>query len=85
MKININGNELNENTKINYKTNPKRPGFKSHERYEIYQVAKTIGEYLELNEKKYQNPDLRYDMDKGYLIIEDNNSIFDTIDKVSND
>ena len=67
----INAHKVDTETPIRFKTNPKRPGFKAHARYEIYSAAETIGEYLELAEKKYAKADLRYDEEHGHLQILD--------------
>ena len=71
MIIMINAWKVDETTKVEYVTNPKRAGFKAHARYEEYQRCTTIGEYLELCTDKYSRPDLRYDEDHGYLKIYD--------------
>ena len=67
----INGYKVTSETKIQFKANPKRPGFKAYDRYETYSQAETLGEYLELAEKKYSKADLRYDEEHGYLILLD--------------
>ena len=65
----INGTKVNEDTVIEFVSNPKRPKFKSHARYEEYQAATTVGEYFEVADKKYAKADLRYDEEHGHLII----------------
>ena len=45
----INAVEIDDDTQIKYISNPKRRGCASWERYERYQIAETVGEYLELN------------------------------------
>ena len=67
----INAIKVENETAIKFIPNPKRPGFKAHERYEKYSSAKTIAEYFELSEKKYSRADLRYDEEHGYLQIFD--------------
>jgi len=66
----INGVKVTETTKISYRENPKRPNSRSWERYEAYQKATTIGEYLKLNESKFAKADLRHDLGKEFLKIE---------------
>ncbi len=73
MNILINGFKIEDDMKIEFVSNPKRKGFKSFERYEKYQTSTTLNEYFELNEKRYSKPDLRYDEEKGYLKIFDEN------------
>ena len=65
----INGVKVTETTKIAYRENPKRPNSRSWERYEAYQKAKTIGEYLKLNDSKFAKADLRHDLGKEFLTI----------------
>lgn len=67
----INGTKLEEGYTIEYVTNPKRPGFKAHARYELYCGATTLEEYLETADKKFAKADLRYDEEHGYLKIFD--------------
>lgn len=69
MTIQINGTNVETTTTIEFKPNPKRPGFKAHSRYETYSKAETIGDYLEMADKKYAKADLRYDEENGYLAI----------------
>lgn len=67
----INDRKVDANTKISYAANPKRKGSRAWERYEQYQTATTIGEYLELNQTKAAKADLRHDLMKGFLSIEE--------------
>jgi len=71
MEILINGTKVDETTVFEYKANPKRPGFKAHARYAIYEAATSLEEYNELNVGKYGKPDLRYDEEHGHLILKD--------------
>ncbi len=71
MTIQINGTNVETTHTLTYKANPKRPGFKAHARYEAYSKAETVGEYLELADKKYAKADLRYDEENGYIEIHD--------------
>jgi hypothetical protein len=74
----INGTKVNEDTEIEFVSNPKRPTFKSHARYEDYQVATTIGEYFEIADKKYAKADLRYDEEHGHLTITHDDEIINS-------
>ena len=65
----VNGIKLNDNTKIKFIANPKRDGSKAHERYKKYESAKTFGEYMTLNDKKYAMADARHDIQKEFLKI----------------
>ena len=66
-QININGQLLDENSKIEYvANNPKRKGSKAHTRFAKYMAAKTVAEFLKLGGLK---ADLRYDSDHGFLKI----------------
>lgn len=65
----INGVKVQASTKITYAENPKRKGSMAHTRYEAYQKSTTIGQYLKLNDSKYSMPDLRHDLNKGFLEI----------------
>ena len=47
--------------------NPKRPGSKSHARFELYKSAKTKGEYLALGGT---SGDFTYDVDQGFVVLE---------------
>lgn len=38
-------------------------------RYEKYQEAKTFGQYPRLNAGQYAQPDAKYDLEKGFLIM----------------
>jgi len=69
MEMLINDVKVDENTEILYVKNPKRTNGKAWFRYEMYQDANTIGEYLETAEKKYAKADLKYDHAKGFLTI----------------
>ena len=40
-------------------------------------MATTIGEYLEIAESKYAKADLRYDLDKEFLILTDYDAAHD--------
>lgn len=68
----INSVKIDENTRFEYKTNPKRQGFKAHARYEAYQTATNIEEYKEICEdigSTCGNADLKYDEEKGFLAL----------------
>lgn len=65
----INGTKVTDGTKIKYVPNPKRPNSRAWERYEAYQSAKTIAEYLKLNDGKFAKADLRHDLSKEFLTI----------------
>jgi len=65
----INGTKVEEDTVIKFVSNPKRPKFKAHARYEDYKAATTIGKYFEITDKKYAKADLRYDEKHGHLLI----------------
>lgn len=69
MSVVINGVKVEMSTVIQYVDNPKRVGKKSWTRYEEYQSVTTVGEYFEITDPKYSKPDLRYDMDHGFLTI----------------
>ena len=71
MKMLINDTKVESSTPIRYISNPKRFGKKAWTRYEEYQSATTVGEYIEMTDPKYANADLRYDHMKGFLIIDD--------------
>lgn len=62
--------KVTNETKISYVANPKRPNSRAWERYEKYQTATTIAEYLKLNDGKYAKADLRHDLSKEFLTIE---------------
>ncbi len=70
-EIIVNAVKITDDCSIEFISNPKRPGFKAHARYENYMVATTIAEYMELceGEIKYAKPDLRYDEEHGYLKV----------------
>ena len=81
MSIVINGTKTETSTAIEYVENPKRVGKLAWTRYESYSAATTIGEYLQLAEKKYAMADLRYDMDHGFLsIVEDDDQLAEALD-----
>lgn len=67
----VNGIVIDSDSRLEFVANPKRPNFNAHRRYDIYQDATTIDEYLDLAEAKYAKADLRYDVDKHYLFIFD--------------
>lgn len=76
MKIVINGILVDESTQIEYvAVNPKRVGYNAYDRFDLYMVAKTIGEYKEicsdLNDGKHGNADLKYDHSAKYLKLFD--------------
>jgi len=63
------GVKIDENSILTYASNPKRPGFQAHDRYEEYQVATTLEEYLEIADPKKAKADLAYDIEKGHLEV----------------
>lgn len=68
----INAVKIDENTRFEFKPNPKRSGFKAHARYEAYQKATNLQEYLDINEEidsKAGNADLKYDEEHGFLAL----------------
>ena len=66
----INGKIFTDDTQIEFRPNPKRPGFTDYERrYEKYRKANTFGEYLRLNPGKHALPDARYDLATGFLVV----------------
>jgi len=67
MSLVINGIKVEDDTKLVYKSNPKRKGFMAYDRYEVYSFAQTLAEYLDMSESKYAKADLRFDNEKGYL------------------
>lgn len=71
MKIIINGVMVDERTRLEYISNPKKVGSMAYDRYEEYQYALNIDEYREVqskhNEGKSANPDLKYDHGRGFL------------------
>lgn len=73
MKITITCNnvahEIDENTKIEFVSNPKRAGKNAHARYAKYESAKTLKQYFELNAGKFAMPDLKYDTAHHFLKI----------------
>ncbi len=71
MSIQINGFSIEDDMKIEFVSNPKRPGFKAHTRYEEYQKSTNLVEYFDTAEKKYSKADLRFDEEKGFLKIFD--------------
>jgi len=66
----INGLKINNDTKINFIANPKRPGFKAYERYNIYQYAQNIDE-LKIMNPTYFKADLKYDLLHKFCLIEE--------------
>ena len=60
--------DITNETKItfNVKSNPKREGSKSHQRFSKYMGSKTVGEYLENGGTK---GDLKYDSEKEFITI----------------
>ena len=69
MEAVVNGVKIDSSTELKFKPNPKRPGFKAHARYEQYQTATTLEEYLDLADPKYAKADLRYDMEHGHIEV----------------
>jgi len=65
----VSGQKFADDTKIKFRENPKRKNSASWARYEKYQAAKTFGEYLKLNEGKFQMADARHDFGKTFLEI----------------
>ena len=65
----INGTKMTDQTKIKFIDNPKRKNSQAWSRYEKYQAAKTVAEYLKLNEGKYAKADLRHDLSKEFLKV----------------
>jgi len=63
----VNTTKFNKDTEIKFQSNPKRNGCASWARYEKYGKAKTFGEYLTLNEGKFQLADARYDLSRKFL------------------
>jgi len=63
----VNTTKFTEETEIKFASNPKRNGCASWSRYEKYGKAKTFGEYLKLNEGKFQLADARYDLSRKFL------------------
>jgi len=54
-------------TKISYRPHAKRPGSKSHDRYESYSLAKTVGEALALGSYPV---DWCWDYERGFVKVE---------------
>lgn len=71
MSIQVNGFNIEDDSVIEFKPNPKRPGFKAHSRYEEYQKSTSLADYLAIADKKYSKADLRFDEEKGFLKIFD--------------
>ena len=65
----INDKKVTDLTKIKFRENPKRKNSAAWSRYEKYQTAQTIGEYLKINEAKFAKADLRHDLSKEFLTI----------------
>jgi len=65
----VGAHKVTLNTKLKYKSNPKRKNSKAWLRYESYQKSKTFGEYQDLNKDKQSIPDLKYDLSKGFVEI----------------
>jgi len=65
----IGGVKVAADSKIAFKSNPKRSGSAAHSRYEKYQSASTFAGYLKLNEGKFQMADARHDIGKGFLTL----------------
>ena len=63
----INGVNVNDDTAITCVPNPKREGCAAWERYNGYESAVTVGEYLKVNAGKHALPDLRWDHEKGFV------------------
>lgn len=63
----INGIKVSYKKVFSYKPNPKIPHGMAFVRYEIYQKATHLFEYLKLADPKYANADLRYDESMGFL------------------
>jgi len=62
-------NKITDETKLAYKSNPKRKNSQAWARYDVYQKAKTFAEYQKLNQDKQAIPDLKYDFSKGFVEI----------------
>lgn len=68
MKVYVNGYVIDGDTVLEYAANPKRIGFKAHARYEQYQEATTLDQYMSIcADWPAAKPDLKYDESKGYL------------------
>jgi len=65
----VGAHKVTADTKLKYKSNPKRKNSKAWLRYESYQKAKTFSEYQNLNKDKQSIPDLKYDLSKGFVEI----------------
>lgn len=63
------GVKIDDESILEYAPNPKRPGFKAHARYEEYQLATTLAEYLDIADPKVAKADLAYDIEKGHLVV----------------
>ena len=76
-QLTISGYRIDDQTTFEYKSNPKRVNCAAWKRYENYQEATNIEEYLELTKEnsKFAKADLRYDVEHGHLklIDEDGN------------
>ena len=62
-------NEASDNDKIKFTISSKTRG-ESKTRFSIYSKAKTVGEYLKLNDTPHQKGDLIYDLRRGIAVIE---------------
>jgi len=72
MELLVNAVKITSDCTLEYKANPKRSGCKAWTRYEGYQAATTIDEYMEITtdqDGKYGYADLRYDEAKGFLKV----------------
>jgi len=65
----IGPNSVTGETKLKYVPNPKRKNSKAWARYEQYQTATTFAEYQELNQDKQSIPDIKHDLNKGFVEI----------------
>ena len=64
---NINGNSVEETTKLTYvQNNPKRKNSAAHGRFEKYMKSKTVAEFFKLGGTL---ADLRYDSNKEFVKI----------------
>ena len=70
VEILVGSTKVTADTKVSYVANPKRKNSAAWERYEKYQTAATIGEYMSLNPSKHARADLRHDLSKGFLTID---------------
>lgn len=63
----INSYKVDASIRFEFKPNPKKKHGKAYARYERYQEAANIVEYLQTAEPKYAMADLRYDEAHGHL------------------